>query len=75
MNTKSNPLPAHEPSEAEIQKQAYHLWIDGGCLEGVEVDNWLAAKELLKHRHGHAHGHAPRGAHTDTTPDLPKTRS
>lgn len=53
----------HEPSEAEIQKQAYHLWIDGGCLEGVEVDNWLAAKELLQHRHGHAHGYAPRGAH------------
>ena len=29
---------AAEPTEAEIQKQAYHLWIDGGCLEGVELD-------------------------------------
>ena len=55
--------PVTSPSEAEIQKEAYHLWIDGGCLEGVEVDNWLAAKELLEHRHGHAHGHAPRGPH------------
>jgi hypothetical protein len=60
-NQPSPPVPA--PSEAEIQKEAYHLWIDGGCLEGVEVDNWLAAKELLRHRHGHAHGHAPRGTH------------
>jgi hypothetical protein len=41
-----------EPSEVEIQKQAYHLWIEGGCLEGVELDNWLAAKELLRHHHG-----------------------
>ena len=63
MNSQSTPPSAHDPSEGEIQKQAYHLWIDGGCLEGVEVDNWLAAKELLKHRHGHAHGQAVRGAH------------
>ncbi len=63
MKTHLTPPRAHEPSEAEIQKQAYHLWIDGGCLEGVEVDNWLAAKELLQHRQGHAHGHAVRGSH------------
>lgn len=67
MKTPSFPPPVHEPTEAEIQRQAYHLWIDGGCLEGVEVDNWLAAKELLKHRQGHAHGHAPRGAHPGTS--------
>ena len=56
---------AAEPTEAEIHKQAYHLWIDGGCLEGVELDNWFAAKELVKHRHGRAHGHAVRGRHED----------
>ena len=43
-----------EPTEAEIQRQAYHLWIDGGRLEGVEVDNWHAAREILRHRAGHA---------------------
>ena len=48
----------HEPTEAEIQKQAYHLWIEGGCLEGVELDNWLAAKELLRHRHAHSSSRA-----------------
>lgn len=43
-----------EPTETEIQKKAYHLWVEGGCLEGVELDNWLAAKELLRHHHGRA---------------------
>jgi hypothetical protein len=63
MKTTPFPPTPHQPSEVEIQQQAYHLWIDGGCLEGVELDNWLTAKELLRHRHGHAHGHAIRGAH------------
>ena len=63
MITKSSrPSPA-EPTEAEIQQQAYHLRIDGGCVEGVERGNGFAAKELLLHRHGPAHGHAIRGAH------------
>ena len=55
---KSSAAPAliHEPSEAEIQKAAYHLWVEGGCLEGVELDNWLAAKELLRHHHGRPGG-------------------
>ncbi|MBL9187616.1 MAG: DUF2934 domain-containing protein [Opitutaceae bacterium] len=44
-----------EPTEAEIQKAAYHLWVEGGCLEGVELDNWLAAKELIRHHHGAVH--------------------
>ncbi|MBL9203142.1 MAG: DUF2934 domain-containing protein [Opitutaceae bacterium] len=50
-----HPHETPEPSEAEIQKAAYHLWIEGGRLEGVELDNWLAAKELLRHHHGVAH--------------------
>lgn len=53
---KSAPAPTQEPSEAEIQKAAYHLWVEGGCLEGVELDNWLAAKELLRHHHGRSGG-------------------
>ncbi|MBS0663790.1 MAG: DUF2934 domain-containing protein [Verrucomicrobia bacterium] len=65
--TDPAPLSAIEPTEAEIQKMAYHLWVEGGCLEGVELDNWLAAKELLRHRHGHVHGHAVRGTHSTAT--------
>ena len=58
---------AAEPGEAEIQKLAYQLWLEGGCREGAELDNWLAAKELLRHRHGHVHGHAVRGSHPGFT--------
>ena len=54
--TAAAPAPIHEPSEAEIQKVAYHLWVEGGCLEGVELDNWLAAQELLRHHHGRSGG-------------------
>lgn len=64
------PLPfsiTPEPGEADIQKVAYHLWIDGGRREGVELDNWFTAKELLRHRHGHSHGHEIRGAHAKTS--------
>jgi hypothetical protein len=50
--TTASPLP--EPSEPEIQKVAHRLWVEGGCLEGVEKDNWFAAKELLRHHHGRA---------------------
>ena len=63
MNHSTLPHPAPEPNKAEIQKLAYHLWIDGGRLEGVELDNWLAAKELLRPRQGQARGYGFRGAH------------
>jgi hypothetical protein len=38
------------PTEAEIQHEAYRLWLEGGRQEGVELENWLAAKERLRHR-------------------------
>lgn len=41
-----------EPTEAEIQHAAYLLWLESGKASGRDLDNWLAAKELLKHRHG-----------------------
>lgn len=62
MKTNVAQVMPFEPNEAEIQKLAHRLWIEGGCLEGVELENWLAAKELLRHRHGTVHGHAMRGA-------------
>jgi len=65
MTIRSSLQHASRPTEREIQEQAYHLWIEGGCLEGVELDNWLAAEELLRHRHGRVHGRANRGSHLD----------
>lgn len=56
-----NSTPAHEPTEAEIQKAAYYLWLESGCPAGRELEHWLAAKELLKHHHGRTAGRgAPR---------------
>jgi hypothetical protein len=49
------PKPA--PTETEIQHAAYLLWLEAGRPEGRDVDHWLAAKQLLCHRHG-------RDAHT-----------
>jgi len=45
-----------EPTEEEIQKAAYFLWLEHGRPEGRELDTWLAAKELVRHHHGHAGG-------------------
>jgi hypothetical protein len=51
MKTKAI-APVAEPTEAEIQHAAYLLWIENGRPEGRDLEHWLAAKELLCHRHG-----------------------
>lgn len=48
---------SHEPTESEIQHAAYLLWLEDGRPEGRDLEHWLAAKEMLAHRHG-------RDAHT-----------
>ncbi len=65
MNRKSTP--SHEPTESEIQHAAYLLWIEEGKPAGRDLEHWLSAKELLRHRHGKS-GHSHRGAHHDATP-------
>lgn len=49
-----------EPTEVQIQKEAYYLWLASGCEPGRALDHWLAAKELLRHRHGRPAGARPR---------------
>jgi hypothetical protein len=49
---KANRSIVHEPSELEIQHAAYLLWIEAGRPAGCALDHWLAAKEMLAHRHG-----------------------
>ncbi len=51
MKTRAAPA-RHEPTEAEIQHAAYLLWIENGRPEGRDLDHWLAAREMLCHRHG-----------------------
>lgn len=49
-----------EPSESEIQREAYLLWLASGCEPGRDLDHWLAAKELLRHRTARPSGARPR---------------
>lgn len=73
MNTHTTSVSTlHEPSEAEIQKVAYRLWIEGGCLQGVESANWFAAKELLRHHHGRAPSRTKPHAEA-SAPAVPQT--
>lgn len=49
---KANRNFAQEPTELEIQHAAYLLWIESGRPAGRDLEHWLAAKEMLAHRHG-----------------------
>jgi hypothetical protein len=40
----------NEPSEADIQHEAYLLYLASGRAPGRELQHWLTAKELLRHR-------------------------
>lgn len=51
---KTPPSVRTEPTEAEIQHQAYLLWTEGGCRPGREQDALIAAREWLRHHHGRA---------------------
>jgi DUF2934 family protein len=35
------------PTEAKIAERAYHLWLERGCREGSEEQNWLEAEREL----------------------------
>ncbi len=54
-----------EPTEEQIQKEAYYLWHADGCPSGRDLDYWLAAKELLRHRHARPTGAKRRRARAD----------
>jgi hypothetical protein len=43
-----------EPTEAEIQKEAYYLWLENGRPADRDLEFWHAAQELLRHRATHA---------------------
>jgi hypothetical protein len=51
-----------EPTVAEIQKEAYLIWQTIGCEPDWALDSWLAARELLRHRHGRPSGSRPAKA-------------
>jgi len=34
--------------KAEIERRAYELYLQSGCVNGRDVENWLAAEEELR---------------------------
>lgn len=43
-----------DDSAEEIRREAYLLWQKDGCPPGHELDHWLAAQEIVRHRHHRA---------------------
>jgi hypothetical protein len=62
---------AYEPAEADIQRCAYFLWIEEGRPTGQDLNIWLTAKELLRHK---AASHRPELAQRRPVPAGPHRR-
>jgi hypothetical protein len=60
-----------EPAEADIQRCAYFLWLEEGRPSGQDLEIWLTAKELLRHR---AAKHRPELAQRRSILDVPRRR-
>jgi len=60
MNTREHRAsrPRVEPTE-EIRREAYQIWQREGCPPGHELDHWLMAQEVIRHRRRHHHPHSP----------------
>ena len=46
-----NTNPQFEPSNEEVQKAAYLLYLASGCVPGHDLENWLAARERITSQH------------------------
>jgi len=42
------PEPSNFPSPEEIRQRAYELHLEGGCVHGRDLDDWLQAERDLK---------------------------
>ena len=45
-----NANPRLEPSIEDIQREAYLVYIESGCVPGRDLENWLEARERLSKR-------------------------
>jgi hypothetical protein len=37
-----------EEFNRKVQEQAYHLYVKRGCVNGYDVEDWLAAEQIVK---------------------------
>ena len=53
MNTRVNRQTlVHLDLDEQIRQQAYELWQQENCPNGRALDNWLAAGDIVRRRHG-----------------------
>lgn len=38
---------ARRATESEIAERAYQFWLEGGCRQGADQEDWLRAEQLL----------------------------
>lgn len=51
MNTRENRQTiVRQDLDEKIRKQAYYLWQMDGCCPGRDLEYWLEAKEMVRHR-------------------------
>jgi hypothetical protein len=43
-----DPSANHAPSQEEIRRRAYEIYLEGGGLPGNELDDWLRAERELQ---------------------------
>ncbi len=39
---------AYEPSQVDIESRAYARYLERGCLDGFDLDDWLAAEAEVR---------------------------
>lgn len=44
---KAQPQPTTVPNVEEIRLRAYELYLERGCLDGSDVEDWLQAERKL----------------------------
>lgn len=54
----------------EVRREAYLLWQKEGCPPGHELDHWLAAQEIVRHRR---HTHVPSSGDDSREPKIRPT--
>ena len=38
----------HSPKDEEVRERAYQIYLDHGCEEGHDLENWLSAQRELE---------------------------
>lgn len=46
--------PVAAPTHEEIAQEAYAIYVERGCPDGRDEENWLEAEQMLLERRAHA---------------------